>query len=277
MRCGLIVSDPAALPAASRALRAAGAEAAPERLIALGADPAANRAMLDAALDDLDGRRLILALDRAHLVALLQRLLRRGDLLTVETAVLSPLCASLVAQGMPTELAAAARLAVHGAARPVGLIRDDSGQLMVDSARLTPWRDPTSIPPPAQPPSRLRPGYVAISPLARQSLWARAYVDDEPLCDGDIRRLTVTRVAPDRLRAEVEAPPGARLAGGRSGRGRLGLGRRRAVEGRALQLACDEALIVSDGISRERPRSKRIWWAEPTFWRVAMPTPGQAP
>lgn len=263
MRLGLIVSDAGALPEASRVLRAAGAEATPERLIALGEDQAANRAMLDAVLDDFDGRRLVLALDRRHLIALLERLMRRGDLLDVETAVLSPLCASLVSQGMPTGLAEAARLAVHGAARPVGLIKDDSGELMVDSAQMTPWREPVGYAPATtvRTPTNLRPGPSAMVPVTRQTMWMRAYVDDQQLCDGDVRRLTVTRIARDTLRAEVETPAW----------GRFGRGRRRTLEGRALQLACDEALIMSDGILRERPRSKRIWWGEPDFWKVALP------
>lgn len=263
MRLGLIVSDAAALPEAGRVLRSAGAAAVPERLIALGEDESANRAMLDAVLDDFAGRRLVLALDRRHLVALLQRLMRRGDLLSVETAVLSPLCSSLVSQGMPTGLAAAAELAVHGAARPAGLIKDDSGELMVDSAQLGPWREPAGVAPPTtlRAPTNLRPGPSAMVPITRQTMWVRAYVDDEKLCDGDIRRLTVTRLERDALRAEVETPAW----------GRFGRGRRRVLEGRALQLACDEALIISDGIPRQRPRSKRIWWAEPDFWRVALP------
>jgi len=263
MRWGLIVSDAGALPEASRVLRAAGAEAVPERLISLTEDQAANRSMLDAVLDDFDGRRLVLALDRRHLVALLERLMRRGDLLTVETAVLSPLCASLVAQGMPTGLAEAAQLAVHGVARPVGLIKDDSGELVVDSAQMVPWREPAGIAPPTtlRAPTNLRPGPSAMVPITRQTMWMRAYLDDEQLCDGDVRRLTVTRLERDLLRAEVETPAW----------GRFGRGRRRVLEGRALQLACDEALIVSDGVPRDRPRSKRIWWGEPDFWRVALP------
>lgn len=263
MRLGLIVSDAGALADASRVLRAAGADTAPERLISLGEDAAANRAMLDAVLDDFDGRRLVLALDRRHLIALLERLMRRGDLLTAETALLSPLCASLVAQGMPTGLAAAAELAVHGTARPVGLVKDDSGDLMVDSAQIVPWREPAGVAPltTVRAPTNLRPGPSAMVPTTRQTMWMRAYLDDQQVCDGDIRRLTVTRLARDLLRAEVETPAW----------GRFGRGRRRVVEGRALQLACDEALIVSDGIPRERPRSKRIWWGEPDFWRVALP------
>jgi hypothetical protein len=90
-------------------------------------------------------------------------------------------------------------------------------------------------------------------------MWMRAYVDDAAVCDGDIRSLTLTRVDRELLRAQARVP----AAFGRS--------RVQTVEGRALQLACDEARIESDGVARERPRSRRTWWCEPDLWNVALP------
>jgi hypothetical protein len=52
---------------------------------------------------------------------------------------------------------------------------------------------------------------------------------------------------------------------------RLGRLRRRTYRGRSLQLACDPALIVADGVARERPRGKRTFWSEPKLWRLALP------
>jgi hypothetical protein len=83
----------------------------------------------------------------------------------------------------------------------------------------------------------------------------RAVVDDQRLCDGRVRSLTMRRVGPAELLAE------ARI-------GRLRVRRRR---GRALQLACDPAQVVADGIGRERPRSRRTFWSEPKLWRLALP------
>jgi hypothetical protein len=243
---GLITSESAALVDATALLTHAGAGEIASSVLRLGGDEAADRLALDAALDQLDGRRIVLALDMATLVPLLHRMMRRGDLLTTETALLSPLPTSLVAQGMPGSLRDAARLAIEGTARAVGVLKDDSGGVLVDRADLTPWPDPALD------------GSKAAN---RRTMWLRAYVDDTPVCDGDAQRLTVTRMRSDLLRVEADRP----------GAGFLRRGRPSVVEGRAVQLACDDARIVSDGIARERPRVKRTWWCEPDMWRVALP------
>jgi hypothetical protein len=85
--------------------------------------------------------------------------------------------------------------------------------------------------------------------------WVRAVVDDQPLCDGTVRSLVVRRMGPSELEARVG----------------LGRFRHRIARGRSLQLACDPAQIVADGVGRERPRSRRTFWSEPALWRLALP------
>jgi hypothetical protein len=86
--------------------------------------------------------------------------------------------------------------------------------------------------------------------------WLRAVVDDQRLCDGPARSLAVRRLGPGELAATV----------------RLGRWRSRTCRGRSVQLACDPAQIVADGVGRERARRKRTFWSEPELWRLALPS-----
>ncbi len=181
--------------------------------------------------------RLVLDTDLAGLNLALHRLLRRGLLETLETAVLlrRPV-PYLTRLGLPTDLAGQLRVAAQAPARLVGVIKDDSGGVCVDSATLTAWSDPPDGTPGAR-------------------WWLRAVVDDQRLADGAARQLRVQRLGPAELEATV----------------RLGRLRRRSFRGRSLQLACDPALIVADGVPRERPRGKRTFWSEPKLWWLALP------
>jgi hypothetical protein len=85
--------------------------------------------------------------------------------------------------------------------------------------------------------------------------WLRAVVDDHRLCDGAARSVRLRRIGPDELEAVAAT-------------GRF---RRTTARGRSLQLACDEAQIVTDGVARTQPRSKRTFWSEPKLWRLALP------
>jgi hypothetical protein len=196
------------------------------------AHTAATAAEVDAALAQLDGSRLII--DTAELAGLnlvLARLLRAGRLAEVETAVLLDRPVRYLAGlGLPADRAGQLALAHTGSSRLVGIVRDDSGDVCVSDARLTAWQ-------PAEP------------------WWARAVVDDLPLCDGLVRSVTMRRIGPSELIAEA----------------RIGRFRVRRQRGRALQLACDPAQIVADGVGRERPRRKRTFWSEPALWRLALP------
>jgi hypothetical protein len=200
---------------------------------------ATDAAGVDAVLDTLEapggsGARLVIDADLAGLNLVLPRLLRRGLLETVETAVLArepvPYLSRL---GLPADLAGQLRVAQQAPARLVGVIKDDSGGVCVDAASLRPWPEDADGSP----------------------WWLRAVVDDQRLADGHARGLRVRRLGPAELEATVQ----------------LGRLRRRTCRGRSLQLACDPALIVADGVARERPRGKRTFWSEPKLWRVALP------
>lgn len=197
-----------------------------------GVHRADTPAELDAVLELVDAGRLVI--DSAEVAGLnlaLARLLRAGRLAELDTAVLLDRPGRYLAGlGVPADRAGQLALAVAGQPRLVGVLRDDSGGLCVSAASLTPWT-------PDQP------------------WWVRAVVDDQRLCDGTVRRLTVSRLGPSELVAEV----------------RLGRFRSRRRHGRALQLACDPAQIVADGIGRERPRGRRTFWSEPKLWRLAVP------
>jgi hypothetical protein len=180
--------------------------------------------------------RLVIDADLAGLNLVLHRLLRRGLLETVETAVLPrepvPYLSRL---GLPADLAGQLRVAQHASTQLVGVVKDDSGGVCVDGASLEPW------------------------PGADSAWWLRAVVDDQRLADGNARGLRVRRLGPAELEATVQ----------------LGRLRRRTCRGRSLQLACDPALIVADGVARERPREKRTFWSEPKLWRLALPAAGE--
>jgi hypothetical protein len=185
---------------------------------------------VDAVLAQRDERRLVIDADLAGLALVLQRLMRRGELATAETAVVArDHIPYLHRIGLPSDRNGQAEVAVHGRPRLVGVIKDDSGGLCVDSASVAPWN-----------PS--------------ESWWLRAVVDDRRLCDGAAGSLSVRRIGADELEATVA-------------RGRF---RKRVCRGRSLQLACDAAQISSDGVPRERPRRKRTFWSEPTLWNLAL-------
>lgn len=212
----------------ARALTSAGAVARTTQLLATD-----DRAALDTALDASGDARLVLAAPLGDLAAVLRRMWRRGELVERETALLAlhPLPPFLVRCGLSADLDEAATLAVTGTTRPVGLLADDSGGLVIDSARLRPW--------------------------AGRRLWVRAVVDDTRVCDEAVRGLRVDRPTPGALAVTVPGPLGRTVT---------------RVEGRAAQLACDDALLSSDGVDRERPRRKRTWWNEPDLWRLALPS-----
>jgi hypothetical protein len=193
---------------------------------------ASTAAEVDAVLERLDASRLVIdAAQLAGLNLVLARLLRAGRLGELETAVLLDRPDRYLTRlGVPADRAGQLALARTGAARLVGVLRDDSGGVCVSAATLTPWT-------PDQP------------------WWVRAVVDDQRLCDGTVRRLSVSRLGPAELMAEV----------------RIGRLRARRRRGRAVQLACDPAQIVADGIGRERPRGRRTFWSEPKLWRLAVP------
>ena len=199
---------------------------------ALPAQPA--RTQYDAVLDALAGRRMVIAAQPAALAGLLRRIMRRGELATTETAVLlADTSAFLQGLGISAHSEDNVHL-IDQPCRTVGVLKDDSGNLVIDSAELRPW--------------------------SGSKVWVRAYVEDECLCDGEVAWLRVEHRPGGGLRASVPRS----LGGSR-------FGRVRALEGRGLSLACEDAAISSDGAPRDQPRRKRIWWDEPDQWLLACP------
>ncbi|MGI8666051.1 MAG: hypothetical protein ACR2N4_08475 [Jatrophihabitans sp.] len=148
---------------------------------------AADAAGVDACLAELAGiagtagRRLVIEVAGvAGLNLVLTRLMRRGLLAVLDTALLiTEPVPYLSGQGLPSSLTDQLALARQPATRLVGVIKDDSGGLCVDSAVLTPW-----------------PG--------TGGWWVRAMVDDQQLCDGTVGSISVRRLAPDLLQARVQ-------------------------------------------------------------------------
>jgi hypothetical protein len=193
---------------------------------------AATASEVDAVLAQLGGARLVIdAAEVAGLNLVLARLLRADRLAEVETAVL-----------LDRPVRYLARL---------GLPADRAGQLALARGGVPRLvgvvRDDS--------------GGVCVSDATLtpwqpdEPWWVRAVVDDQRLCDGHLQSLTMRRIGPAELLAEA----------------RIGRLRVRRQRGRALQLACDPAQVVADGIGRERPRSRRTFWAEPKLWRLALP------
>jgi len=190
-----------------------------------------DAAAVDAVLADRGERRLVLDADLAGINLVLARLMRRGELDSAETAVL-PRSPLRYLTDLGLPSDLRGRLEVAARA-PARLI----GVIKDDSGGVC--VDNAELTP-WQPAHRW---------------WVRAVVDDQRLVDGRAYRLSVQRLGPSTLQARVE----------------LGRWRSRTYRGRSLQLACDEAQIRTDGIERERPRSKRTFWSEPSLWRLALP------
>jgi hypothetical protein len=131
-------------------------------------------------------------------------------------------------------LVAAARIAATGVPRPVDLVRDDHGGVLVDRAELAGWHG--------------------------GRLGMRAYADDTRVADGEVGGLVVVRTGAGVLHAQVRPVRRWWTAGpGRPSRGS-------AAAGRAVQLSCAEARLTVDGRAHPRPVTRRTWWVEPAGW-----------
>ncbi|MGH4025421.1 MAG: hypothetical protein ACRDRV_12670, partial [Pseudonocardiaceae bacterium] len=84
-------------------------------------------------LASLDGRRLVVCGTDADLAAVLLRLLRADALAAVTVGYAPTSAGSAVARlcDLPVAPAAAAQIALHGEPRPMPLVRDDAGGLLV--------------------------------------------------------------------------------------------------------------------------------------------------
>jgi hypothetical protein len=230
------------------------------RTVAVPARP--GRGDLDPVLADPDLRRLVVAGTDADLAAVLQRLLRAGRL-DVELAYLPADRRSPAARvwGLPAG-SAAVDLARDGAARPVPLVRDDAGGVLVGRAELR--------------------------GAGGGAVHGEAYCDAALTLRGPARRLVVTPwphptasgTATTATTAGTAATGGTAVGGVavRAGlRGTLPDGRVRAVPptaragrgaatGRAVQVGCLPATLVHDGVAHPRPVTRWAWYRHVADW-----------
>ena len=123
-----------------------------------------------------------------------------------------------------------------GGERELPLVRDDHGGVLLHSGRVGAHGEPRRV-------------------LGRR-FGAQAYCDDTKVADGLITRIDVRPdwTAVDRLAVAVTTLPLRRV--GRTG-------------GRALQLACEPAQVVRDGVPFDREVTKWTWYADDRVrWRL---------
>lgn len=220
------------------------------RTVAVPARP--GRADLDPVLADPTLRRLVVAGTDADLAAVLQRLLR-ANRLGVELAFVPADRRSAAARvwGLPHG-AAALELALHGTAREVPLIRDDSGGVLVGRGELR--------------------------GAGGGAVHGEAYCDAVLALRGRARRVVVTpwphgasRASPDGTAGGIAVRAGLR-AGFPDGRvravaptARTGRG---AATGRAVQVGCLPATLVHDGVAHPRPVTRWAWYRHVADWRL---------
>lgn len=101
-----------------------------------------EREDLGGVLASLDGRRLVVCGTDADLAAVLLRLLRSGATAAVPVGYVPASGSSAVARlcGLPAAPAAAAQTALHGEPRPMPLVRDDAGGVLVGLGVIAPVR-----------------------------------------------------------------------------------------------------------------------------------------
>lgn len=183
-------------------------------------------------------RRIIITGSDADLAAVLVRLLRR-DRLDVELAYVPVDRRSAAARlwGLPHG-AAAGELAREGVARPVPLVRDDAGGVLVGRGEIR---------------------------GAAGSVHGEAYCDGVLALRGSARRLVITPW-PDatpvpRQAAGAEllepAPPGVAVRARRWGTPPVG---------RAVQVGCLPATVVHDGVVHPRPVTRWAWYRHVADW-----------
>ena len=195
--------------------------------------PVPARGDVDPLLDGLpDGARLAVAGDDAALAAVLVRLLRR-ERLGVELALLpAPDSPAADVWGLPTDPAAALAVVRDAAARPVPLVRDDHGGLVVG-------RHETG------------------------ALHGEIYCDEHRVARGDAAGVVV---APDPAGGVTVAVTGPRRLAG------LRPGRVATRSGRAVQLGCRPPVTITrDGVPGDRPVPRRSWYRHTEDWFLARP------
>ncbi len=213
------------------------AVAAPTGVPVVELPPHPGRSELDPVLTAHEPRRVLVAGTDADLAAVLSRLLR-SQRLGVEVAYLpTHRTAATAAWGLPTGPAALTR-ALDGRAHPVPLIRDDSGGVLVGRAEV-------------------------------RGLRGECYCDEALVLRGTAPWLVVT-----------PGPAGIAVRAGRSRRSpdggrqpvpataRTGAG---SGVGRAVQLGCEPATVVLDGVPHPRPVRRWSWYRHTDDWLLVRP------
>lgn len=218
-----------------RAIPPPGSPVAGCTTVALPARP--GRADIDPVLLDLAPRRVVVAGTDAVLAAVLLRLLRI-DRLDTELAYIPTSRSSSAAAvwGLPRGRAAM-ESALDGTAVAVPLVRDDNGGVLVGRGEI-------------------------------RGLRGECYCDDVLVLRGAARRLVV-----------APGPDGIAVRAGRGGRLPDGLVRpvpqvasgRGSAVGRAVQVGCLPATVVSDGVAHPRTVERWTWYRHTSDWLLVRP------
>jgi hypothetical protein len=203
--------------------------------IALPARP--GRADLEPVLATHEPSRIVVSGTDADFAAVLLRLLRT-ERLGIELAYLpARRSAAAAVWGLPAGAAAAA-LAMDGTATPVPLVRDDSGGVLVGRADI-------------------------------RGLRGECYCDDVLVLRGPAPRLVVTPSAAGiavragrtgrRPDGRVRAVPATATAG------------RGSAAGRAVQVGCEPATVVHDGVQHPRVVNRWSWYRHTSDWLLVRP------
>lgn len=199
----------------------------------------AERAVIERVLAGADGRRLAVSADTTGLHALTRTLLRLGELADTPLGLVRSGADVIAAElGCAADPDAAADEILTAPVRPVALVRDDHGDVLLDEAELTPWEGDT--------------------------FGVRAHVDDAELVYAHIERLLVYASIDEANGGRVRA----RTARRREGTLRSIRGLRRLVGGRAVTVSCEPARLVIDGVAQARPQTRRTWWCDPDVWSI---------
>ncbi|MBV8933433.1 MAG: hypothetical protein JOZ47_17620 [Kutzneria sp.] len=181
-----------------------------------------DKADVDPALRELDGRRLVVAGTDADLAAVVVRLLRTERLADVAVGYLPAERSSVVASlwGLPTDQQRALDVAVGADPDPVPLVRDDSGGVLVGRGSFRPAR-------------------------------GVAYCDEKRVLRGQASEIDV---GPD--------PEGGRGLVVRIVRRHLLTKRVEVARGRAFQIGCVPAVPVLDGVAHPRTVTRWTWYRD---------------
>lgn len=209
------------------------ANALPPAVPVVGLPARAGRAELDPALAEHEPSRLLVSGSDADLAAVLVRLLRT-DRLHIEVAYLpAGRTPATAAWGLPTGSAAAAA-ALTAPASQVPLIRDDSGGVLVGRGEIRGLRgecycDETLVLRGAAP-------WLVVAPSPTGGLAVRA---------GRLGRRPDGRTRP--------VPAAAPFGHG-------------SAVGRAVQVGCEPATVLLDGVAHPRPVRRWSWYRHTGDW-----------